>query len=277
MGPPYLVEDWLDTVGTSENDSRRASTHFANRMEPSLLSFEPCPTGSDAATPVPGYKLHKLADVLPSRDEAVLYTLLTTHWSDPQRVVLGASDAVSTNSLARNWPSLGGFEQNSMQMDILGYLPNDILVKLDRAAMAVSLEGTSSLPRSRCLCICMALAADDEDPQWTRQVDPSSNAGQIRSASTDRAPENGIRNSDRGCYLRGPLQNPAEALLSERRIREDAPAGSRTIRERWAEHLSGRKDWQYQIWDVLMLQSWLDDTRSQTTSPQVVQAEVARS
>ena len=55
--------------------------------------------------------------------------------------MLGASDAVTTNSLARNWPDVGGFEQNSMLMDVLGYLPNDILVKLDRAAMAVSLEG----------------------------------------------------------------------------------------------------------------------------------------
>jgi asparagine synthase (glutamine-hydrolysing) len=78
-------------------------------------------------------------------------------------------------------------------------------------------------------------------------------------------------------YLRGPLRDWAEALLSERRIREGGLLAPELIRERWAEHLSGRKDWQYHIWDVLMLQSWLDENRSQTTSPQVIQAEVARS
>ena len=62
-------------------------------------------------------------------------------------------------------------------------------------------------------------------------------------------------------YLRGPLREWAEALLSERRIREDGLLAPELIRARWAEHLRGRKDWQFHIWDVLMLQSWLDDNR----------------
>jgi asparagine synthase (glutamine-hydrolysing) len=225
---------------------------------------------------LPGYKLHKLADVLPSRDEAVLYTLLTAHWSEPQKVVLGASDAVSTNSLAENWPNLGGFEQNSMLMDVIGYLPNDILVKLDRAAMAVSLEGRVPF-----------LDPDVFAFAWRLPLGMKIRNGQgkwiLRRLLDKYVPRQLFERPKMGFgipiegYLRGPLRDWAESLLSERRIREDGLLAPELIRERWAEHLSGRKDWQYHIWDVLMLQSWLDESRGQTPVPQADQAEVARS
>ena len=215
----------------------------------------------------PGYKLHKLADVLPSRDEAVLYTLLTAHWSEPQEVVLGASDAVTTRSLARNWPDLGGFEQNSMLMDVLGYLPNDILVKLDRAAMAVSLEGRVPF-----------LDPDVFAFAWRLPLGMKIRNGQgkwvMRRLLDKYLPRHLFERPKMGfgipieSYLRGPLREWAEALLSERRIRDEGLLAPELIRARWAEHLSGRKDWQFHMWDVLMLQSWLDDNRGRT--PQTV-------
>jgi asparagine synthase (glutamine-hydrolysing) len=225
---------------------------------------------------LPGYKLHKLADVLPSRDEAVLYTLLTSHWSDPQKIVLGATGEVSTKSLAKNWPSLGGFEQNSMAMDTLGYLPNDILVKLDRAAMAVSLEGRVPF-----------LDPDVFAFAWRLPLTTKIRNGQgkwiLRQLLDRYVPRQLFERPKMGfgipieSYLRGPLRDWAEGLLSESRIREDGLLAPELIRKRWDEHLSGRKDWQYHIWDVLMLQAWLDENRGQVQASQAVQAEVARS
>jgi asparagine synthase (glutamine-hydrolysing) len=225
---------------------------------------------------LPGYKLHKLADVLPSGDEAVLYTLLTAHWSEPQKVVLGASDEVSTNSLAKNWPSLGGFEANSMLMDVLGYLPNDILVKLDRAAMAVSLEGRVPF-----------LDPDVFSFAWRLPLGMKIRNGHgkwiLRQLLDKYVPRQLFERPKMGFgipidgYLRGPLRGWAEELLGEKRIREDGLLAPELIRERWSEHLTGRKDWQYHIWDVLMLQSWLDETRGQSPAPKPIQAEVARS
>ena len=206
----------------------------------------------------------------------MLYTLLTAHWSEPQKVVLGASDAVSTNSLAANWPDLGGFEQNSMLMDVLGYLPNDILVKLDRAAMAVSLEGRVPFLDPDVFAFAwrlpLGMKIRNGQGKWVmRQL-----LDKYVPRQLFERPKMGFGIPIEG-YLRGPLRGWAEALLSERRIREDGLLAPELIRERWSEHLSGRKDWQYHIWDVLMLQSWLDENRGQSPAPQTLQAEVARS
>ena len=275
VGTPHLVQDRLDANGPTKSHRCWHPLSFANDVEQFIQRIGTGSSKRDAST-LAGVQAAQTGRRMPSRDEAVLYTLLTAHWSEPQKVVLGASDAVSTRSLAANWPDLVGFEQNSMLMDVLGYLPNDILVKLDRASMAVSLEGRVPF-----------LDPDVFAFAWRLPLGMKIRKGQgkwvLRQLLDKYVPRRLFERPKMGfgipieSYLRGPLRDWAEALLSERRIREVGLLAPELIRQRWSEHLSGRKDWQYHIWDVLMLQSWLDENRGQTAAPQAVQAEVARS
>src|SRR6266403_337947 len=90
---------------------------------------------------MPGYKLHRLADLLRSSDPLNLYTRMASHWFNPEFVVLGTKAHPPMHILDDQWLALPNFEEQAMFLDTITYLPNDILVKLDRATMAVSLEG----------------------------------------------------------------------------------------------------------------------------------------
>jgi asparagine synthase (glutamine-hydrolysing) len=204
-----------------------------------------------------GAKLHKGAALLGSRSAADLYRGMVSHWSDPARVVLGASepDTVLTGE-GPALPGLGDVER-MMVLDMLSYLPDDILAKVDRAAMGVSLETRMPFLDKRVVEFAWSLPLDYKLRQGVSKWP-------LRQVLYRHVPQGLIERPKMGFgvpidrWLRGPLLDWAEALLSESRLRQEGFFNPAPIRQRWAEHLSGRRNWQYQLWNVLMFQAWFE-------------------
>ena len=147
------------------------------------------------------------------------------------------------------------FEERMMFWDLLTYLPGDILVKVDRAAMAVSLETRVPMLDHRVMqfawSLPLAMRVRGGEGKWllkrllSRYVPP---------ALTDR-PKTGF-GIPIDTWLRGPLRGWAEELLDERRLQSEGFFNPVPIREKWREHLSGRRNWAYWLWDILMFQAW---------------------
>ena len=203
-----------------------------------------------------GEKLAKLAAMLhaDSRDDA--YELLVAVWPEGG-LVIGAEDGGAAAFDAGGLPATATFAERMMLQDQMRYLPDDILVKVDRATMAVSLEARAPLLDHRLAEWVWRLPIDfrcrDGVGKWLlRQV----LADYIPPALFER-PKTGF-GIPVGAWLRGPLRPWAESLLDERRLAREGFLMPASIRPIWAEHLAGRRDHSVRLWVVLMFQAWLE-------------------
>jgi asparagine synthase (glutamine-hydrolysing) len=204
-----------------------------------------------------GDKLHKGAGVLASGCVDELYLGLVSHWDDPAKLVIGASEPATF--LTGNAPKLAGLDeiQRMMALDTLTYLPDDILVKVDRAAMGVSLESRVPFLDHRVVEFAWRL------PQ-SMKLREGVGKWVLRQVLYRHVPKALIERPKMGfgvpidAWLRGPLKDWAEALLDESRLKREGFFHPAPIRQKWAEHLSGVRNWQNHLWDVLMFQAWLE-------------------
>lgn len=205
----------------------------------------------------PGDKLHKLAGLLGAARPEAIYLHLVSHWDDPARLVLGAEEPATPITDPTAWLDTREFEQRMMHLDTITYLPDDILVKVDRAAMGVSLETRVPLLDHRVV-----------EFAWRLPLAMKIRNGQgkhlLREVLYKYVPKVLIERPKMGFgvpidhWLRGPLREWAEELLGESRLAREGFFDPAPIREKWTEHLSGRRNWQYPLWDVLMFQAWLE-------------------
>jgi asparagine synthase (glutamine-hydrolysing) len=204
-----------------------------------------------------GDKLHKGAGVMAARTPSEFYQLLISHWSDPSELVIGATESPALLTNANQHLKIDDFIHQMMVLDMLTYLPDDILTKVDRAAMGVSLETRVPLLDHRVVEFAWRIPLDyklrNGVGKWL-----------LRQVLYKYVPKKLIERPKMGfavpidIWLRGPLRDWAEELLSESRLKREGYLNPTPIRQKWAEHLSGKRNWQAQLWNVLMFQAWLE-------------------
>ncbi len=204
-----------------------------------------------------GEKAHKLSDIMAASSREVIYHILLSHWKSPGDIVVGGYEPPTILTNGNRRAMLAEFEHQMMYSDAISYLPDDILVKVDRAAMGVSLETRVPFLDHRVVEFAwrlpLGLKIRNGHGKWIlRQVLYK----YVPKELVDR-PKAGF-SVPLDSWLRGPLREWAEALLAEDRLKREGVFNPEPIRLIWAEHLSGQRNWQYHLWDVLMFQSWLE-------------------
>lgn len=202
-------------------------------------------------------RLPKLADVLIHKDGLSFYRELVSHSKQPDQLVLGAREPGTILNDPESLPKLSGFREKMMYLDQMTYLPDDILTKVDRASMAVSLEARVPLLDHRLVEFAWRVPTKfkyhDGQSKWL-----------LRQVLYRYVPRGLMERPKMGFgipiedWLRGPLREWANALLDEKRLREEGFFDPVPIRKMWQEHLSGERRWHYHLWDVLMFQAWLE-------------------
>jgi asparagine synthase (glutamine-hydrolysing) len=214
------------------------------------------PAIGGAATTLFGDRLVKGAEVLRSVDRGSLYQTMTAHhWRLAAAQAKGASLDGSSGPLG-TWLGSGVFEQDMMHRDLMEYLPGDLLVKVDRAAMSASLETRAPFLDHRIVEFASGLPL-------SQKIERGSGKILLRRLLKRFLPGALIRPEKRGFtapvgeWVRGPLRDWAEDLLDERRLRDDGYLDVASVRAMWRQHVDGVHDWRQPVWDVLMFQAWL--------------------
>ena len=202
-----------------------------------------------------GDKIRKLAELLALPDERALYVNLLSHWKNPERLVAGSVERPRLADRADQRPPFRDAVHPLMFDDMLAYLPDDILVKVDRTSMSVGLEARVPILDHRVVefawSLPLAFKARDRGSKWA-----------LRQVLYRHLPKELIDRPKMGfglpidVWLRGPLKTWAGDLLSASSLKRDGLLDPGPIVGKWREHLSGRRNWHYYLWDVLVLQAW---------------------
>jgi asparagine synthase (glutamine-hydrolysing) len=204
--------------------------------------------------PQAGDKVHKAAAVLRLDSADAVYRRLVSHW-EPSEIMPQAAEPRSIlddATVAKDFPDL---LERMQFLDLVTYLPDDILTKVDRASMAVALEARVPLIDHRVVEFAWRLPENVKVRNGTSKW-------LLRQVLYRHVPPELIERPKMGFgiplgeWLRGPLRDWAETLLNEQRLRQAGLLDAGMVRRYWADHLDGRRNWQYLLWDVLMLEAW---------------------
>lgn len=207
-----------------------------------------------------GDKLHKLAQILTVDSLDDIYKQLVSHWTEPESLVLDGVESYIPVADIKQSSSQLDFIERMMYLDTVTYLPDDILVKLDRASMGVSLESRLPYLDHRLVefawQIPLRLKIHNGQSKWL-----------LRQVLYKYVPPSLIETSKMGfgvpidSWLRSSLRDWAETLLDEQRLKKEGFLNPQLVRQKWKEHLCGERNWQYHLWNVLIFQAWLEENK----------------
>jgi asparagine synthase (glutamine-hydrolysing) len=204
-----------------------------------------------------GDKMHKLAEVLAGEPEASpFYRQVVSLWVDPACALPGIREPKGLLADAAIRSVVPNFIERMQYLDTLTYLPDDILTKVDRASMAVSLEARVPILDHRIVAFSWCL------PTAMKNAGRGTGKRVLRRILHRHVPEPLVNRPKMGftmpiaAWLRTELLDWAENLICERRLKQEGIFDPAAIRCRWREHLNGTRDWQSAIWPILMFQAW---------------------
>ena len=203
-------------------------------------------------------KLNTLAEFLNPADFQTFYKRFVSHWKKPTSLVINGCEAPSIFDESINSKKSWDLYHKMSYLDTISYLPDDILVKLDRASLGISLESRVPLLDHRVVEFAwqlpLSLKIRNAQGKWLlRQL-----LYQYVPKHLIERPKKGF-STPFGSWLRGPLRDWAEDLLNENKLNQQGFLNSDLIRQRWQAHLSQSRNWQYELWDVIMFQAWLKE------------------
>lgn len=214
----------------------------------SLIVQEACP-------PYLGDRLHKLARGLSISSSEQFYRMIVSKWEFPEELLLTEEDPLYYPWNSNSLKGINEFLERMQYIDTLTYLPDDILVKLDRASMAVGLEARVPILDHRIVEFAwklpLVMKYRQKQSKWL-----------LRQVLYRHIPKQLIDRPKMGFdlpldhWLRGPLREWADSLLNKDRLHLDGIINPITILKRWEEHLSGKRNWHYPLWGILMFQAW---------------------
>ncbi|WP_310427140.1 asparagine synthase (glutamine-hydrolyzing) [Chamaesiphon sp. VAR_48_metabat_135_sub] len=208
--------------------------------------------------PHQGFRVHLLANFLNSKQPLDLYSQMMSSWENPEAIVLNSREPSTVINNPPDWLQRLDFTNQMMYADAMTYLTDDVLAKVDRAAMGVSLESRVPFLDRRVVEFAwklpLSMKVRDGQGKWLlRQVLYQ----YVPQALIDR-PKMGF-GVPIDLWLRHELRDWAEALLDEARLEREGFFNVRAVRQQWAEHLSGEFDRCYSLWHILMFQAWLEN------------------
>ncbi|KVO14074.1 asparagine synthase (glutamine-hydrolyzing) [Burkholderia ubonensis] len=220
-------------------------------------------SGAEARETPPriGDRLHKLGHVMTADSRIGLYRLLMSAVHHPERIALAGQEPPTPLDTASAWPADLTFAEQAMAIDTLTYLPTDILTKVDRAAMAVSLETRMPFLDHHVVEFAWRLPAALRLPDGRSKVLLRRLLDAYVPASLIDRPKQGFC-APIDHWLRGSLRDWAQTLLHPARLREEGFFDAAAVERLWRQHQTGRMNWQHQLWTVLMFQAWLEAQRA---------------
>ena len=205
-----------------------------------------------------GNKLHKTADILSSKSIRDLHFRLVSQIHNPSEWIKHTNEYESKlNDDIVRFKELNSIE-SMMAYDLISYLPTDILTKVDRAAMSVSLE-------TRIPFLDIDVIEFSSSLPIEYKIRNGVSKWALREVLYKHVPKDLIERPKMGFgvplaeWLRGPLKDWAESLLDEKRLHQEGFFNVEFVRDKWLQHLSGNRNWSYQLWNILMFQAWLEN------------------
>jgi asparagine synthase (glutamine-hydrolysing) len=246
--------------------ARRIAERLTRRVPPKMIDtglswIRPVLPARITGIRLPGDKLQKIAEYLPLANPEAIYLHTLSHWSNACQLVPGAAVPNDLENSLAELRGLPSFDEIMMLADLTNYLPDDILTKVDRASMAVSLEARVPLLDHRAVELAWRMPVNfkvrNGQAKWAlRQI-----LYKYVPARLIERPKMGFNVPVDG-WLRGPLRPWAEELLSQEALGKHQLLNIEMVRKKWKEHLSGSRNWHFQLWNVLMFQQWLTSQRS---------------
>ena len=217
--------------------------------------------GSHRAVPMLGDKLYKSIHLLGDKDFLKSYTSLISIWQNPLALVAGSKGSAQESRICEILDSHLSEVEKMMALDSLNYLPGDILVKVDRASMSTGLEIRAPLLDHRIVEYASGLPLEFK-------LKDGVGKRLLRQVLYEYVPKKLMERPKMGFavplaeWLRGPLKNWASDLLDRQSLVSQGFLDPDLVSEKWREHLTGHRNWEHQLWGVLMFQSWLAQSKS---------------